>query len=101
MWCKHSCRARFGIAVSLLLFGALFTQISRGQSVLLADGGNSMMRIIISEAAMNSTSDYKCGYYTPTIGERQVAFELADVLTRITGQALANTHAFMLLHNLC
>jgi hypothetical protein len=79
------CYTRAKIVLTLLLVTAVCVPESRAQSVLLANGGNSTMPIVISEAAMNSTNQYKWGYFTPTIGEKQVAFELSHHLELITG----------------
>ena len=53
--------------------------------LLVADAGKATMPIVISARAMNATEDYKWGYFCPTTGERQVAFELAEILGRMTG----------------
>ena len=60
--------------------------------LLLASDGKSTMPIVIAARAMNATEDYKWGYFCPTTGERQVAFELAEILERMTG-ATFDVHA--------
>ena len=47
------------------------------KGLLLADNGEARMPIVISATAMNATEPYKREYFTPTTGERKVAYELA------------------------
>ena len=87
----YSCKPWFSARPSwyglTILFLSLLSHASSvwSQGLRLAHDGHSEMPIVISAAAMNATKDYKWGYFTPTTGERQVAFELAEILGRITG----------------
>jgi len=43
---------------------------SRGQGVLLADGGNATMPIVISEAAMNAANPYGASVFWRTAASK-------------------------------